>query len=231
MTPVIRFEHVSKHYHKRGSVFSRRDLFAALEDVSFEVRAGEAIGMAGPNGAGKTTLMRLAAGITGPTHGRVSIRGRVMPLLGMEGCLQHSMNAVENARFLLSLHLLGQAEKNRLLPRILEFSGLDGFYDMPVHKYSNGMRSRLSFSIAAHLPSEILLVDEALSVGDKEFQEKSRAKIAEFLGAGRTIFFASHSLPEMRQITSRVLWMDKGALVADGPAGDVLDRYQAFRRP
>lgn len=224
---IVSFENVSKRYHKRDSLWNARDSFWAIRNVSFGVLRGETVGVVGSNGAGKTTLMRLIAGISAPTTGHVEVHGRVAPLLSMEGCLQNSLSGRENIGLLLSLHGTGRRRQRAILPHIVDFSGLEDFLEMPVRKYSMGMRTRLSFAVSAHVNAQILLVDETLSVGDAEFQEKLRAMIVRFQKDGGTLFFASHSAAEILAICDRALWLDKGTLAAEGPAADVLSRYQS----
>lgn len=222
---ALEFHGVTKRYRKGDSVFSGQGFFRAVNDVTFMVPAGQTVGFVGHNGAGKTTLLRLAAGITTPTSGRVVSRGTSVPLIAMEGCLNGVFNAVDNARFLLLLHGRRPAEMRTLLPSIMEFSGLDDFPMMPVKHYSGGMRARLSFSIAVHLPMDTLIVDEVLSVGDEEFKEKCRGRIARLRAEKKTVLFVSHSLPEIQRVCDRVLWMEKGRLVMDGSPGAVIDAY------
>lgn len=224
---VIALKNIGKRFHKMESVFSRKDLFWALKDVSLEVMPGETVGIIGPNGSGKTTLMRVIAGITRPTTGQARIDGRVSPLIAMGACMNQELTGPDNAEIAMALHGLSRNETKKLLPEIMAFAGLSDFPDMPLKKYSSGMFSRLNFSVASHLPMDIFLVDEALSFGDQKFQERSLNKVRALRKEGKTIVFISHWLEEVEKIAERAIWMEKGVLMADGAAAEVISRYRA----
>ena len=208
----------------RGRVRSRH--FLALDDISFRIERGEAVGLVGRNGAGKSTLLKLVTGIVNPTAGSIAVRGQVAPLLALGNGLDPRLTGREN--IYLNGAILGY-EKAYLRAHeadIVDFSELGDFIDAPVRTYSSGMTMRLAFSIATAASPEILILDEVLAVGDAPFQAKCRARIAEIIADGATIFFVSHSLSDIVQLCSRAIWLNKGRVVMDGPAGEVADAYR-----
>lgn len=222
----IRLDQVSKSYQGRLSAMLRRpSAFWPLKDVSFSAGEGECVGVIGSNGAGKTTLLRLITGVTCPTHGKISVDGRVTALIGMENCFNRMMSAEENVRFLTSIYGLSREEEGRLMGQILEFSELGPYMKMPVRKFSSGMISRLYFSFGMHLPMDIFLLDEVMSLGDAAFQQKCVRKIEELKKAGKIILFVSHQSEEIEALCERTLWIQKGRIAADGPTRDVVPRY------
>lgn len=210
----------------RGQV--RSDHFLALDDVSFRIVRGEAVGLVGRNGAGKSTLLKLVTGIVRPTSGSVAVRGQVAPLLALGNGLDPALTGREN--IYLNGAILGY-EKSYLRARetdIIEFSELGSFIDAPVRTYSSGMTMRLAFSIATAASPEILILDEVLAVGDSAFQAKCRARIGEIIADGATVFFVSHNLADIQQLCSRAVWLEKGKVVADGPSGEVCPVFGQF---
>ena len=205
---------------------SRPEAFAALRGVSFEVPAGQSLGIIGANGSGKSTLLRVLAGITTPSSGTVRVRGRVSALLELGAGFHGQISGRENA--LLNAVLLGLSyeEARARLPEIIAFSELEAFIDEPMRTYSMGMFFRLGFAVAVHVNPEVLLVDEVLAVGDAEFQKKCFAHIEELRSRGVTIVIVSHDLPAVERFTDRVLLMQKGVIVADGEPSDVVRRYR-----
>lgn len=198
----------------RGRVSNRH--FLAVDDVSFRIERGEAVGLVGRNGAGKSTLLKLVTGIVRPTSGTIAVRGQVAPLLALGNGLDPTLTGREN--IYLNGAILGY-EKAWLRAHeadIIAFSELGDFIDAPVRTYSSGMTMRLAFSIATAASPEILILDEVLAVGDAAFQAKCRARISEIIEDGATVFFVSHSLPDVVQLCSRALWMAKGRIVMDG---------------
>ena len=222
---TIEFKSASKQYHKREFFFAKSDLFWAIKDVTFSVRQGETISLIGPNGAGKTTIVKLISKITYPTEGSISVRGRVVPLITMESCLNPFLNVRENTYLLMSIFGLKKRDRKKAFNEIIEFSELKDFLDMPIKKFSNGMITRLSFSIAVHVPSEILLIDEVLAVGDQQFQRKCLNKINAFKKVGKTIIFVSHDLENIKRISNRVIWLDKGRILEQGLPDRVITSY------
>lgn len=199
----------------------------ALRKVSFHVRRGEVLGVIGRNGAGKTTLLKVLSRITQPTSGEARIRGRVATLFEVGTGFHPELTGREN--ILLNGTILGmrRREVREKLDEIVAFSGVEEFIDVPVKRYSSGMYLRLAFSVAAHLEPEILFIDEVLGVGDLAFQRKCLGKMDEVSKQGRTILFVSHQLNQVRRLCQRSIWLDSGAIRADGPTSTVLARYEA----
>ncbi len=191
--------------------------FWALRDVSFEVPVGAALGVIGRNGAGKSTLLKILSRITWPDAGSATLNGRIASLLEVGTGFHPELSGTEN--IFLSGSVLGmrRAEIQRNFDEIVEFSGIDTmFLDTPVKRYSSGMQVRLGFAVAAHLESEILLVDEVLAVGDMEFQKRCLGKMNEVTTSGRTILFVSHQLPMIASLCDHCLLLDHGQLIASG---------------
>jgi lipopolysaccharide transport system ATP-binding protein len=206
----------------------RRELIWALRDVGFDIHAGEAIGVIGVNGAGKTTLLKILSRITSPTTGEVTIRGRVGSLLEVGTGFHPELTGREN--IFLNGAILGmrRQEITRKLDDIISFAGVSRFVDTPVKRYSSGMYVRLAFAVAAHLDTDILLVDEVLSVGDFGFQRRSLRRMEEQTQSeGRTVLFVSHNLGAVRTLTTRCIWLDQGQVREIGPTTDVLGHYIA----
>ena len=224
MTPAVSLEHVWKHYHKKDLLFSRKDLFWAIKDLSLSIQQGEMVTFLGANGAGKSTLMRLIAGITSPTQGCVRVQGCAMPILSMDSCLSPYMTAEENIEFLMSVYRLDPNKRKTILPEIIAFSGLGEFPGMPVKNFSAGMRTRLSFSIAAHLPSDVFIFDEVLLARDESFREKSLDMLKLLRKRGKTLFFTTHDLADAA-ISDRIIWLERGAIKTEGAPARVLPLY------
>lgn len=199
--------------------------FWALRDVSFEVSAGQTLGIIGRNGAGKSTLLKILAQVTPPTAGSAVTRGRVGSLLEVGSGFHPELTGRDN--ILLSGAVMGMrlSEVRRRFDEIVDFSGLSAFLDTPVKRYSSGMYTRLAFAVAAHLEPDILLVDEVLAVGDADFQKKCLGRMNDLTGAGRTVIFVSHSMPTVFRLCPRVILLDKGGVVADGPSAPVVAEY------
>jgi lipopolysaccharide transport system ATP-binding protein len=205
---------------------SRED-FWALENVSFDVRRGEVVGIIGRNGAGKSTLLKILSRITEPTLGRIGIKGRVASLLEVGTGFHPELTGREN--IFLNGAILGMTrqEVKQRFDEIVSFAGIEKFLETPVKRYSNGMYMRLAFAVAAHLEPEILIIDEVLAVGDLEFQKKCLGKMREVASSlGRTIFFVSHQLESVVALCTRVCLLDEGRLQADGKADQVVELYQ-----
>jgi len=213
---------------RRRATRARDADFWALREVSFEVPAGAAVGIIGRNGAGKSTLLKVLSRITWPTAGRAILQGRIASLLDVGTGFHPELSGTEN--IYLSGAVLGmrRAEIRRSFDEIVDFSGIDPkFLDTPVKRYSSGMQVRLGFAVAAHLESEILMIDEVLAVGDIEFQKRCLGKMDEVASSGRTILFVSHQLPMIASLCDRCLLMEGGRLVASGPTSEVIHRYQS----
>ena len=200
--------------------------FWALQNLDLEIRANEAIGIIGPNGSGKSTLLKLLSRVTWPTTGSIDLYGRVGALLEVGTGFHTELTGRENIYLCGAILGMNRKEILRHFDEIIDFSGIEPFLDVPVKKYSSGMFLRLAFSVMAHLNSEILIVDEILAVGDQEFQEKCLKKMQQITGEGRTVIFVSHELGKMRDLCSRILWLEKGKLIADGNPCVLLDKYE-----
>jgi lipopolysaccharide transport system ATP-binding protein len=199
--------------------------FWPLRNVSFDVRRGECIGVIGQNGSGKSTLLRLIAGACFPTEGRISIRGRVAPLLSLGTGFLPDMTGRECVEINATALGLTRQEIQEQLDAILQFAELEGFLDTPVRYYSSGMLARLGFAIAIHTHPDLLIVDEVLAVGDHSFQQKCIARVNELRAAGMTILVVSHGAELLHTLCDRVLWLRDGSLVADGAPGPILKKY------
>lgn len=197
----------------------------ALRDVTFDVEQGEALGIIGPNGAGKTTLLKLLTGITEPTAGEARTRGRVGPLLDVGTGFHPELTGHENVYLNGAILGMRRAEVRRRFDSIIEFAGVERFVDTPVKRYSDGMRLRLAFAIAAHLEPPIMVVDEVLAVGDAAFREKCLGKMSEIGTHGRTVLFVSHDLGAITKLCSRAIWLEDGWLQEDGPAPETISSY------
>ncbi len=210
----------------RARLRRRREAFWAVRDVSFSVSRGEALGIIGPNGAGKSTVLKLLSEITAPTTGVIRLYGRLSALIEVGSGFHPELTGRENV--LLSGSILGmrRAEIVAKLDQIIEFAGVGDFIDAPVKWYSSGMYVRLGFAIAAHLDPQILLVDEALAVGDREFQEKCYRRIAAMRESGTTLVFISHDLWSVERLCDRVLLMQNGRVTLDGDAPAVVRAYR-----
>lgn len=207
---------------KRRFLFNE---FEALRDFSLEVPAGETLGVIGRNGAGKSTLFRLVARVLPPTSGRVVVRGRVAPLLELGLGLHGELTGRENVMLQGALLGFSRAEMRRRMARVVAWAELEEFIDAPVRTYSSGMAARLAFSVASDVDPDILLVDEALSVGDERFQIKCHERMENFRRAGKTVLLVSHALNQVRENCRRAIWIHEGRLVRDGDSASVAQAY------
>ena len=210
----------------RGSRDSQKtEEFWALNDVSFEVRRGEVLGIIGRNGAGKSTLLKILSRITEPTEGRVRIRGRVASLLEVGTGFHQELTGRENIYLNGAILGMSRAEIKRKFDEIVAFAEVEKFLDTPVKRYSSGMYVRLAFAVAAHLEPEILVVDEVLAVGDAEFQKKCLGKMSEVASGGRTVLFVSHNMGAVSALTERCLYLERGRITESGPTALVVSKY------
>jgi lipopolysaccharide transport system ATP-binding protein len=197
----------------------------ALKDISFEVKAGEVVGIIGRNGAGKSTLLKILSRITWPTRGAADIYGRVGSLLEVGTGFHPELTGRENVYLNGAILGMTKAEVARKFDEIVAFAELEQFIDTPVKRYSSGMYMRLAFAVAAHLDPEIMLVDEVLAVGDTQFQSKCLGKMQDVSRSGRTVLFVSHSMPSIRRLCTRGLLLSNGEIEFDGPVEDAIERY------
>lgn len=207
-----------------------REDFWALQDVSFTVGSGEVLGIIGRNGAGKSTLLKILSRITEPTRGRIELWGRVASLLEVGTGFHPELTGRENIFLNGAILGMSRAEMVRKFDEIVAFAEIERFLDTPVKRYSSGMYVRLAFAVAAHLDSEILIIDEVLAVGDAAFQRKCLGKMSDVCQDGRTILFVSHQLQAVRQLCHRAVWLDKGRVAAVGSSEDIVNQYVSLER-
>jgi len=208
---------------------SRIEVFEALQGVSFQVEEGKILGIIGQNGAGKSTMLRAIAGIFSPDKGKIDLHNRSISLLSIGVGFNRKLTGKEN--IYLSGMLLGfsESEINEKINEIIEFADIGDFINRPVKTYSSGMYSKLAFAITAILETDIMLIDEVLSVGDKKFQVKSYNKMKELISdEHRTVIIVSHSLNTIRELCDEVLWLDKGKIIEIGSTEEVLPKYEEF---
>lgn len=210
---------------------SRAEEFQAVKNVSFRVEKGEIVGLIGKNGSGKSTMLRAIAGIFSPNSGTINLHGHSVSLLSIGVGFQKELSGRDN--ILLSGMLLGFSEEQirEHMDEIIQFSELGKFIDAPVRTYSSGMHSKLAFSITAVLETDIILIDEVLSVGDSRFKKKSYAKMKKLISdTNRTVVIVSHDMKTIRDLCSKVLWINDGEMVQYGDTETVLEAYDAFMK-
>ena len=237
---VVTLKNVSKYYRIYESpkhrlkelIFNRQyhKKFWALKDIFLDIKKGETLGIIGENGAGKSTLLKIIAKTIRPSSGEVKVCGLVSPILELGMGFHPELTGRENIFFSATLLGLSKKDIEKKLDEIIEFAELEGFIDQPVKTYSSGMYIRLAFSIATSVDPDILVIDEALSVGDMYFQKKSLNRILEFKKRGITIIFCSHNPYHITHVCDRAIWMDRGKIIADGSSLLVVDEYESFVR-
>ena len=235
---AVRFDRVTKSFpHHAGQVLlrdrvadllrpSKASRFEALKDVSFELAPGESLGVVGPNGAGKSTLLNLATGLAKPDAGSIDVNGRVAALLELGAGFHPDLTGAENVHVNAALLGLSRRQVAARFEEIVEFSGVREFIHEPLRTYSAGMSMRLAFSVAVSADPDVLVIDEVIVVGDSAFHARCLEKIHSFQSAGKTILLASHSFDTIVALCQRALWLDRGHVMAAGPAGEVVARYQ-----
>lgn len=238
---MIRVEHVSmkfnlgieKNYSMKEAFIAMFDKkrrqkpteFWALDDLTFNVKKGEVVGLIGSNGAGKSTLLKVVSGVMKPTKGKVEVRGIISPMIELGAGFDPELTAREN--IYLNGAILGYSKEflEEKFNDIVKFSELEEFLDVPVKNFSSGMTAKLAFSIATVVNPEILIVDEILSVGDIKFQEKSKGKMLEMIKGGTTVLYVSHSLESIKDLCDKVIWIEHGKLIKMGNAKEICDEY------
>ena len=226
-TRILSLRHVGLYYSRRLR-FLRRSRFWALQDISFDLHAGETLGVIGKNGVGKSTLLRVLAGIIAPNTGDMEVLrpGLHISLISLQAGFVPYLTGRENA--ILSGMLLGATKKEicSRMDAIVAFSELDGFFDEPVNTYSTGMRARLGFSVAYHVEPDVILLDEVLGVGDETFKKKSTAAMKQRIQSDKTVVMVSHSAPLLKEMCDRLVWIEDGKTCAQGDVPRVLDAYR-----
>jgi ABC-2 type transport system ATP-binding protein len=205
--------------------------FHALKNISFSVEKGESVGLVGTNGSGKSTMLKIIAGVLSPSEGKVTVNGNIAPLIELGAGFDRELTAREN--IYLNGALLGYRKEfiDENFDRIVEFAELQKFMDMPLKNYSSGMVARIAFSIATITEPDLLIVDEALSVGDKFFREKCEARISELVNSKNvTVLFVSHNVQQMKRVCERCIWIEKGDMRMDGPSDVVAEAYSNMKR-
>lgn len=207
----------------------KKEYFEALKNINFHIDKGEVVGLIGSNGAGKSTLLKVVSGVMKPTEGKVIVNGVISPMIELGAGFDLNLTAREN--IYLNGAILGYSKKflDEKFNEIVEFSELKDFLDVPVKNFSSGMTAKLAFSIATIVNPEILIVDEILSVGDIKFQEKSKNKMMEMIKGGTTVLYVSHSLELVKQLCTKVIWLDHGQIVKIGDPKEICNEYYEFQ--
>lgn len=224
--PNQKYSGLKEYFIKRIKKQIKYNEFKALDGVNFFIESGEIIGIIGLNGAGKSTLLKIISGVIKPTKGSVKVKGRISPLLELGAGFDVQLTGRQN--IFLNGAVLGYDKKyiqNKLFS-IINFADLGEFIDIPVKNYSSGMRARLGFSIATAMDPDILIVDEVLGVGDKNFRAKSSQRMKELFDSGGTVLLVSHSIGVIKKMCNRVIWLDKGKLKMIGNTDEVVNAYE-----
>lgn len=203
------------------------DKFQALEDVSFSVKKGEGYAIIGKNGAGKSTLFKVISGVIVPDSGEIKVNGSLMPLIELSAGLSGDLSGLENIRLNCAIYGLKKQEIEKLLPVIVDFAELDEFIHTPVKFYSSGMKARLGFSIAVHIETDIVLIDEVLAVGDRDFKKKCNEKMLEMKKAGKTIVIVSHSMGPLKKLCDRAVVINRGKVEDEGDIHKMIELYES----
>ena len=235
--PHVTLKGLSKIYNlKHGkstlveSILKRKksEKYKALDNINLTIKKGERVGVIGVNGSGKTTLLKILAGITKPSHGSVGIGGKIVSLIDLSAGFHPDLTGEEN--ILLNGLLVGMEKEEicRLKSAIIEYADIGGFIDSPLFTYSEGMKLRLGFSIAVHANPDILLMDEGVAVGDKNFHVKCKIKLLEYAKKKKTVIMTSHWIPFLEEYCDRVIWLEKGKVKMDGKSGEVISKYMSY---
>ena len=244
---MLTLQNVGKGFHKKNNINSKssfqtmiglilnrksvefaEDRFWALKDISFEITRGESLGVIGVNGSGKTTLMKLICGLLLADEGTVENGFRTQQMINLGAGFDPDEDALQNLETELSLRNIPKNKHKELIYQIIKFAELEEFQETSVGKYSSGMAARLGFSLCIHTNPELLIIDEALSVGDERFRIKCLAKMQELRDRGVSMIFVSHSMTHVSQFCDKAIWINKGNLVSEGPVRDVIEEYMNF---
>ena len=203
----------------------KKDYFWALKDIDFRINKGDVVGIIGTNGAGKSTLLKVVSGVYKPTTGTVEVNGKISPMIELGAGFDAELTAREN--IYLNGAILGYSKEflEQKFDDIVKFSELNDFLDVPIKNFSSGMVAKLAFSISTIVEPEILIVDEILSVGDIKFQEKSKNKMMSMINGGTTVLYVSHSIESIKELCTKVIWLDHGKIVKMGNAKKICDEY------
>lgn len=203
----------------------KKDYFWALKDIDFRINKGDVVGIIGANGAGKSTLLKVVSGVYKPTTGTVEVNGKISPMIELGAGFDPELTAREN--IYLNGAILGYSKEflEQKFDDIVEFSELKDFLDVPIKNFSSGMVAKLAFSISTIVDPEVLIVDEILSVGDIKFQEKSKNKMMSMIEGGTTVLYVSHSIDSIKELCSKVIWLDHGKIVKMGDTKEICDEY------
>ena len=214
---------------KRKERKKKKEYFLALNDITFHIDAGEVVGLIGSNGAGKSTLLKVVSGVMKPTKGKVEAHGTIAPMIELGAGFDAELSAREN--IYLNGAVLGYSKQfiDQKFDEIVEFSELQDFLDVPIKNYSSGMTAKLAFAIATVVNPEILIVDEILSVGDIKFQEKSRNKMMSMIHGGTTVLYVSHSLESIKELCTKVVWLEHGTVKMIGDPEEICDAYYYYQ--
>lgn len=202
----------------------------ALDGINLTIKQGETVGIIGANGAGKSTLMKLVAGITFPTEGTIEVNGKVGSLINLNAGFVPDYTGRENIYYKAKLLGMTNADIDLIINDIINFVDIGEYFDMPMKTYSTGMGARLGFALAVYMEPDILIVDEVFAVGDKEFREKSKAKMKELFTSGKSIIFSSHSENLIKQFCDRVVYIRDGKIIFDGSVSRGLEIYNNYRK-
>jgi len=243
--PIVIAEHITKYYPRHpqlmrkreklsrylSHIFTKQEMnerFLAIDNVSFNIYPGETIGIVGNNGAGKSTLLRVITGITKPSSGIVTINGDYRELFALNAGFIMELSGRKNIYLYAAMKNISEIEIDRRIDEIIDFSELGNFIDEPVKTYSNGMRSRLGFSLITHTAPDILFIDEALSAGDTGFREKCNRLLKNFQRQNKTFVIVSHNLVTLKELCTRIIWLEQGQVHMDGQVDDILGEYQTY---
>lgn len=219
--------HTIRDFVLRGGTNGPADEYWPFRHVSFDIAAGDAVGVVGRNGQGKSTLLKLIAGVLLPDEGEVTVRGGVAPLIEITGGFTGDLSARDNIYLVAGLHGMPKAEIDAKFDQIVDFAELRDSIDTPYRHFSSGMKVRLAFSVVSRLQEPIMLVDEVLAVGDKAFRVKCYDRIDELLSTGTTLFLVSHSAADLRRFCKRGIYLRNGEMRGEGPLDEIIDRYES----